>query len=375
MATKILKRSPHFAQHVAYGAKTFFDFAGWEMPVHFSTLEQEVFACRNAAVMFDGHAMGEIHVAGPDALRAVQKLCVNDISRARPGRCTYTSMCTETGGVFDDFLVFCIAPDHYLITAAAFNVHKTPGWIERHIQGMDAHMCDQSAGTTCLEIQGPKSRDVLQRIAAFEVTNEALPYFSFVFGKVAGIDALVARLGVTGELGYEIFYDPGYAYTMYDAIMTAGKDLDLVPCGNATVRIFRLEKVYHIYTRDIDESTNPFEAGLGWTVKFDKGDFIGRDALLRIKEEGVRRKLVGFVIADAAACQGGDGIVVERKRVGQVTSGGFSPTLQKSIGLGYVLVEHAKPGTELIIQRGDQHLPATIVEIPFYDPKDTRIRI
>lgn len=375
MATKMLKRSPHFGQHAAHGAKSFFDFAGWEMPTHFSTLEEEVLACRNAAVMFDGHAMGEVYVAGPDALKAMQKLCVNDISRVRPGRCTYTSMCTETGGMFDDFVVFCIAPDQYLITAAAFNVHKTPGWVQRHIQGLNAHMCDQSAGTTCLEIQGPKSRDVLQRIADFDVSNRALPYYSFVFGKVAGINALVARLGVTGELGYEVFYDSGYAHTMYDAILAAGKDLGLVPCGNATVRIFRLEKVYHIYTRDIDETTNPFEAGLGWTVKFDKGDFIGRDALLRIKEQGIKRKLVGFVIADAETCQGGDGIFFERKQAGQVTSGGFSPTLQKSIGLGYVLVEYSKVGTELVIGRGDHLLPATVVEIPFYDPKGIRIRI
>lgn len=375
MMTKILKRSPHFAQHQAYGAKKFFDFAGWEMPLHFSTLEDEVLACRNAAIMFDGHAMGEVHIKGPDALRAMQKLCVNDISRVRPGRCTYTSMCTETGGVFDDFIAFCIAPDHYLMTVAAFNVHKSPGWIERHIQGMNASMCDQSAGTTCLEIQGPKSRDVLQRIAEFDVSNEALPYYSFVFGKVAGIDGLVARLGVTGELGYEIFYDPGYAYTMYDAVMAAGKGVGLVPCGNGTVRIFRLEKVYHIYTRDIDESTNPFEAGLGWTVKFEKGEFIGREALLQINQEGVKRKLAGFVVGDSEAAQAGDSILVEGSQVGQVTSGGFSPTLQKSIGLGYVLVNYANVGTELIIQRGDHHLPATVVEIPFYDPRGARIRI
>lgn len=375
MTTKILKRSPHFGQHVAHGAKSFFDFAGWEMPTHFSTLEDEVLACRNAAVMFDGHAMGEVHITGPDALKAMEKLCGNDISRVRPGRCIYTSMYTETGGIFDDFVAFCIAPDHYLITAAAFNVHKTPGWVERHIQGMSAKMCDQSAGTTCLEIQGPASREVLQRIADFAVSNQALPYYSFVFGKVAGINALVARLGVTGELGYEVFYDPGYAYTMYDAILAAGKDFGLVLCGNATVRIFRLEKVYHIYTRDIDETTNPFEAGLDRFVSFDKGDFIGREVLLRIKREGIKRKLIGFMIADSEACQGGDGIFVEGKQVGQVTSGGFSPTLQKSIGVGYVLVKHAKVGAELVIQRGDHHLPGTVVEIPFYDPKGTRIRI
>lgn len=373
MATKILKRSPHFAQHVAHGAKKFFDLVGWEMPMHYSTLEEEVLACRNAAVLFDGHPMGEIHIKGPDALKVMQKLCVNDISRMRPGRCIYTSMCNETGAIVDDFVAFYIAPDHYLIIAAGINVQKSARWIERHIQGMNACMCDQSAGTTCLEIQGPKSRDVLRKIAEFDVSNEVFRYYSFVLGKVAGIDALVARVGVSGELGYEIFYEPGYAYTMFDAIMEAGKDVRLVPAGNATFRILRLEKVYHIPAREIDEHTNPFEAGLDRTVKFGKGDFIGRDALLRVKEAGIKRKLVGFEIAGSEAPQGGEAILVSGEQVGRVTNGGFSPTLQKNIGLGYVSVEYANVGTQLAIEKAIH--PATIVEIPFYDPKGTRIRI
>ena len=293
---KMLRRSPHYGQHVAHGAKEFFDFAGWEMPTHFSSLAQEAEACRNAAILFDGHAMGELHIRGKDALKAVQKLCVNDIAPAQPGMMVYSSLCTEEGGIFDDLVVFCLAPDHYLLTMAAFNTHKTPAWVEKHTTGMDVCVCDLSAGTTCIEIQGPKF-EIFRRLRN-SMLERALPYYRFVNGKIAGIDCLVARLGVTGELGYEIFYDPGYAWTMYDAFVRAGEGEGMELCGNRTIGTFRLEKVYHVYTRDIDETTNPYEAGLGRTVKLDKGDFIGRAALAKIKENGPSRKLVGLDVGD-----------------------------------------------------------------------------
>ena len=373
---KILRRSPHFGQHVAHGAKEFFDFAGWEMPTHFTSLAEEAHACRTAAILFDGHAMGELHIKGKDALKAVQKLCVNDISKAAPGMMVYTSLCTEEGGIFDDLVVFCLAPDHYLLTMAAFNTHKTPGWVEKHTAGMNVCVMDQSAGTTCLEIQGPKSRQILQKIAEFDVSDKGLPYYRLVSGKIADVDCLVARLGVTGELGYEIFYDPGYAWRMYDALVSAGKDDGLALCGNRTIGTFRLEKVYHVYTRDIDETTNPYEAGLGWTVRLDKGDFIGRKALAKVKETGPARKLVGFEIGDKpVAVAGKSAIQIGSKNVGHVTVVGFSPTLKKAIGLGYVTGSEAREGNELTLTADSGTLKAKIVGIPFFDPKGTRIRV
>jgi aminomethyltransferase len=373
--SKMLRRSPHFGQHVAHGAKEFFDFAGWEMPTHFSSLEQEAQACRNAAILFDGHAMGELHVRGRDALAAVQKLCVNDIASIEPGRLIYTSLCKEDGGIFDDLVVFCLAPDHYLLTMAAFNTHKTPAWVEAHTQGMDVCVMDLSAGTTCIEIQGPRSRAILQKIADFDVSDRGLPYYRFVQGRVAGIDCLVARLGVTGELGYEIFYDPGYAWTMYDAFVQAGRDDGVALCGNRTIGAFRLEKVYHVYTRDIDESTNPFEAGLGWTVKLDKGDFIGRAALARIKEHGAARKLVGFDLGEQPVTVAPKSpIAVDGESVGHVTVAAFSPTLKRTIGLGYVSADAARPGSELTLGTNLGSLRARVVPVPFFDPKGTRIR-
>ena len=373
---KMLRRSPHYGQHVAHGAKEFFDFAGWEMPTHFSSLAQEVQACRNAAILFDGHAMGELHIRGKDALKAVQRLCVNDIAPAQPGMMVYSSLCTEQGGIFDDLVVFCLARDHYLLTMAAFNTQKTPAWVEKHTVGMDVCVSDLSAGTTCIEIQGPKSRAVLQKIAEFDVSNAALPYYRFVNGKVAGIDCLVARLGVTGELGYEIFYDPGHAWTMYDAFVKAGKDEGLELCGNRTIGTFRLEKVYHIYTRDIDESTNPYEAGLGRTVKLDKGDFIGRSALAKINQQGPTRKLVGLDVGERpVTVPGKSPIQAGNEQVGHVTVVGFSPTLNKAIGLGYVNARCAEEGAELILTSDTGPIGASIVSLPFFDPKGTRIRM
>jgi aminomethyltransferase len=373
--TKMLKRSPHFGQHLAHGAKTFFDFAGWEMPLHFSSMEKEVAACRNAAILFDGHAMGELHIKGKDALRAVQKLCVNDLSKAKPGMFVYTSLCTEEGGIFDDLVVFCLAENHYLLTVAAFNTHKTPGWAEKHTAGMDVCIMDLSAGTTCIEIQGPKSRQVMQKIAEFDASDAKLPYYRFVNGKIAGIDCMVARMGVTGELGYEIFYDPAFAWQMYDAFVKAGQGEEMELCGNRTIGIFRLEKVYHVYTRDIDEATNPYEAGLGWTVKLDKGDFIGRAALTKIKEKGPSRKLVGFVVGDAPVTVAPKSpIKVGADDVGHVNIVGFSPTVKKAIGLGYVKTPHATIGKQLTLQSDSGTISASVVETPFFDPKGTRLR-
>ena len=297
-------------------------------------------------------------------------------SNPNPGVASIRACSTRTGGIVDDLVVLCLAPDHYLLTAAAFNVGKTPGWVRGHVEDMDVEIEDLTSGTTIIEIQGPKSRDILQKITDADLSNEALPYFRFVETKVAGIDCIVARLGVTGELGYEIIYDPGYAYTMYDAIMEAGKDDGLQLCGNKTVGVFRLEKVYHIYTRDIDESTNPFEACLDKAVKLDKEDFVGRDALLRIKQQGVSRKLVGFeIIEGSAAAAPGTPIEIDGRECGKATFAGFSPTLDKTIGIGYVPAEHAGAGTALVIRTEPEPLKATVVEIPFFDPKGDRIRM
>lgn len=373
---KILKRSPHYGSHVAKGATKFMDFAGWEMPEHFSSLEQEVKACRNAAVLFDGHQMGEIHITGKDALKAVQKVCSSEIKPVA-GRCFYSSLLNEEGGIVDDLVVLCMAPDHYLLTAAAFNVKKTPKWLESKVGDMNIRIDDQTNGTTIIEIQGPKSRDILQPITDADISGKSLPYFRHLTTKIGGVECIIARLGVTGELGYEIIYDPGYAWTMYDAIHKAGQKHGLELCGSKTVGIFRLEKVYHIYTREIDESTNPIEAGLDGFVKLDSdSDFIGRDALLRIRDKGVDRKLVGYEVAsDPIVLTPGTPIEIGDGSAGKVTFAAYSPTVNKVIGLGYVPTSLSETGTRLKIVTQSAKLDATIVPYPFFDPEGKRIRM
>jgi aminomethyltransferase len=374
--SNLLKRSPHYGQHVAHGAKAFMNFAGWEMPEHFSTLAQEVKACREAAVLFDGHQMGEIHLRGKDAHKAVQKVCASDIKPV-PGRCFYSSLLNEDAGIVDDLVVLCLAPDHYLMTAAAFNVGKTPGWLHSHVGDLDVEIDDQTNGTTIIEIQGPKSRDILQSLTDTDISNKALPYFRCVTATIAGIEnAIIARLGVTGELGYEIIYDPGYAWTMYDALYDAGQAHGLQLCGAKTIGVFRLEKVYHIYTREIDETTNPVEAGLDGFIKADKGDFIGRDALLRIRDKGVDRKLVGYEVAGGpVVVTPGTPIEIDGKELGKATFAAYSPTLDKVIGLGYVPSEYAAIGTKLTVNTGSEKLSAVTVPTPFFDPEGRRIRL
>lgn len=374
--TTMLKRSPHFAQHMKNNPKGTFDFAGWEMPTHFTSLEEEIKACRTRAILVDGHAMGELHVRGKDALKAMQKVCTNDISKAKPGQCVYSSLCKPDGGILDDLVVFCVSPEHYMLTMAAFNTWKTPGWIEEHIKGMNAWTCDQSAGTTCLEIQGPKAREIMARVAKFDVSNAALPYFRFVNGEVAGIEALVARLGVTGELGYEIFFDPAYAWQMYDALLEAGTPSGMALCGNRSLGIMRLEKVYHVYTRDIDESTNPLEAGLERAVKLDKGGFIGCDALLAVKRKGVSRKLVGLSgeLGMPVATPKSD-VLHNGRKVGYVTFMAMSPTLDIPIALAYVPPELSAAGTALTVAGQGGTIDLKVIRIPFYDPDGARIRL
>jgi aminomethyltransferase len=373
--TKILKRSPHFGQHVAHGAKGFIDFAGWEMPEHFSSMAEEVKACREAAVLFDGHQMGEIYIRGKDAYKAVQKVCASDIKPV-PGRCFYSALLNEKGGIVDDLVVLCLTPDNFLLTAAAFNVVKTPLWLESKIGDMDVVIDDQTKGTTIIEIQGPNSRKILEGITDVDISNSALPYFRFVEAKIDGIDCLIARLGVTGELGYEIIYDPAYAYTMYDSILKAGQEHGLALCGSKTVGIFRLEKVYHIYLREIDEETNPFEAGIDGLINLNRDGFIGRDALLAIRDRGVDRKLVGYEVeCDPVVITPGTPIEVGGEEAGRATFGAYSPTLDKVIGLGYVPADQTALGTALTICTDSGKLSASIIETPFFDPEGKRIRL
>ena len=273
-------------------------------------------------------------------------------------------------------VVFCLAENHYLLTVAAFNVHKTPGWVEKHTAGMDVCVMDMSAGTTCIEIQGPKSRQIMQKIADFDCSNAALPYYRFVTCKIADIEVMVARMGVTGELGYEIFYDPGYAWQMYDASVKAGQGEGMELCGNRTIGMFPALKKSIMSTRATSTNrpilTRPALAGRSsWTKAISSGARCSPRSWQTVRS----RKLVGYVASDLPVNVAPKSpIKVGSEPVGHVTIVGFSPTLKKAIGLGYVKPAHAAIGSQLTLQSDSGMLSATIVETPFFDPKGTRLR-
>jgi aminomethyltransferase len=357
-----LKRTPFYDAHVRLGAKIV-DFAGFEMPVQYGGIVEEHKRVRNAVGVFDVSHMGEVEIHGPGALAFVQRITVNDASRLVEGRVQYSAMCYEDGGIVDDLLVYHCG-DHYLLVINASNTEKDLAWMRSHATG-NVRIEDRSDDTGLLAVQGPKSLATLQRLTDLDLG--AIQYYHWKRGTIAGVDALVSRTGYTGELGFELYIgsDPAAGLALWDAIMQAGREHAIGPVGLGARDTLRLEMGYCLYGNDIDQTTNPLEAGLGWITKIDKGDFFGRPALQAVKQKGVTRKLVGFSMNDRAFPRHGYEIQADGRRIGTVTSGTFSPVLEKGVGMGYVGVAHATPGSALQIAVRDRAIPATVVPLPF----------
>jgi len=293
----------------------------------------------------------------------VQRITVNDTSKLVEGRVQYSAMCYEDGGIVDDLLVYHCG-DHFLLVINASNTEKDLAWMRSHATG-NVRIEDRSDDTGLLAVQGPKSLATLQRLTDLDLG--AIQYYHWKRGTIAGVDALVSRTGYTGELGFELYVgsDPAAGLALWDAIMQAGREYAIGPVGLGARDTLRLEMGYCLYGNDIDQTTNPLEAGLGWITKIDKGDFFGRLALQAVKQQGVARKLVGFSMNDRAFPRHGYEIQADGRRIGTVTSGTFSPVLGKGIGMGYVAVGHATPGSALQIVVRDRAIPATVVPLPF----------
>jgi aminomethyltransferase len=337
-------------------------FGGWDMPVQYRGILEEHRAVRSAAGLFDVCHMGEVEFRGAGALPALQRLTSNDVSRLQIGQIQYSALTTDAGTFVDDLTVYRLADDRYLTTLNASNIEKDVRWMREHAKG--AEIIDLSDETALIAIQGPRALEILQRLTSANLAS--IQYYWCAPGTVAGEKALLSRTGYTGEDGFEIYLPPHRAVGLWNALLEAGAPLGLIPCGLGARDTLRLEAKMALYGNDIDDEHTVLEAELGWIVKWQKGEFIGREALARQKADGIRRKLVGFEMIGRGIARPHYHIVKGAERIGEVTSGAPSPWLNKNIGLGYIAIEQATVGNEIDVLIRDQPVTARIVQTPFY---------
>jgi aminomethyltransferase len=365
-AAASLKRTPLYEQHLALGARIV-EFGGWEMPVQYSSILDEHRAVRTHAGLFDVSHMGEFKVEGPDALAFLQYLVPNDVSRLAIYQALYTQLCLPDGGTIDDLIIYHLADNHYMMVVNAANIDKDYAWVEKQAKNFNVQTTNQSYTTALLALQGPEAQAILQPLT--EVDLSTIRYYHCEPGMVDGINCIISRTGYTGEDGFELYCAPVDAPKLWNDLLAAGKDRGLLPAGLGARDTLRLEAGYCLYGHELDEQTNPLEAGLGWTIKLNKDNFIGRDALLKVKEQGPKRKLIGVEMIERGVCRGDYAISENDQQIGALTSGAPSPTLNKNIGMGYVETPHAVVGNTVYIDIRGKPTAARIVALPFYKRK------
>jgi aminomethyltransferase len=361
-----LRRTPLYAEHVRLGGRIV-PFAGFEMPVQYKGISAEHTAVRERAGLFDVSHMGELWLTGPRAASVVDSLVTNDVGKLDDGRAVYTCCCNERGTILDDLIVYRFSAERVLVVCNASNRDKISGHFAEQSRGK-CDFEDASDGTALLALQGPKALAVLETLGT-GVPNiaSALPRFRIRETEVGGRKAIVARTGYTGEDGVEIFCSNDDAVPLWSGILDAGAPIGIEPIGLGARDTLRLEARLALYGNDIDETTNPIEAGLGWTVKLDKPDFVGKAAIAKVKAEGTPRKLVGFEMTGRGVARHGYPLKsTDGKEVGICTSGGPSPTLGKSIGLGYVPSSMSAVGTDFLVDCRGRDTTARVVPTPFY---------
>lgn len=340
------------------------EFFGWEMPVEYAGLIEEHMVVRTKAGLFDVSHMGEIRIQGPQSLEFVQYLTPNNAARLFPGKAQYSALTTPEGTFIDDLLVYCLAEHDYLMVVNAANSDKDYAWVADHQKGFDVRVTNRSDDYTQLALQGPKALDILDPLIDLNLVE--LKSFEGGWSEIGGERCLVSRTGYTGEDGFEIYTLSEKPEKIWDMILETGRTFDLQPVGLGARDTLRLEAALMLYGNDIDATTTVLEAGLGWLVKFEKGDFLGREALLKQKEDGLKRRLAGFEVIGRRIARQHYSVFVEGKKVSEVASGTFSPYLKKSIGLAYLPVEHTEPGTEIEIEIRDKKVQARVIPTPFY---------
>ena len=344
------------------------DFGGWDMPVQYpaGTIEEHL-RTRTHAGLFDVSHMGEVDVRGNDAIAFVNRLTSNDVRKLVDGQAQYTALTTPKGTVIDDLLVYRLAADHLLLVVNASTTDKDWEWIKSNHNGEAVELNNVSSEYCQLALQGPDAQSILQKLTDLSLAD--IKYYHFNTGRVDGVEGIVSRTGYTGEDGFEVYAPANRAEQLWNKILEAGQhgtDTGVLPCGLAARNTLRLEAGLALYGNEIDENTTLLEANLGWICKLDKGDFTGREALARQKEEGVKRKLVGFEVTERGIARDHQDVVVQGQTVGQVTSGSPAPFLKKNIGFAYVPAEYANVGQEIQIDVRGKLVGAQIVKAPFY---------
>src|SRR5579859_3977700 len=360
-----MKKTVLNPKHVALGAKLI-DFAGWEMPVQYAGIIEEHHAVRNAVGLFDIDHMGQIIVTGKDAASFLNYVMTCDVLSLPLNKARYSLLCYADGTIIDDTLVYHLG-NRYMVVVNASNTDKAFAWFKYHLHGFEVHVENQSDALCMLSLQGPRSEDVLRGLTPLDLNQIA--YYACAEGTVAGVQCVVARTGYTGEDGFELFFDVAKAEHVWDSLMQAGANCSLQPIGLGARDTLRFEAGMPLYGHEISDEINPLEARLGWAVHLDK-EFIGRDALLKVKLEGVKRQIVGFELTGSggSARQGFD-IYAGDERIGFVASGAFSPTFKKMLGSGFVAKPYAAPGTEISVMIRNKPVKGVIAERPFYKPK------
>jgi aminomethyltransferase len=356
------KRTPLFAVHKALGARLI-PFGGWEMPVEYSGIAKEHDAVRTAAGLFDVSHMGEFEIRGPEALALIQHLTTNDAAKLKDGQAQYSALAYPHGGVVDDILVYRHNAENFMMVVNAANIGKDFDWINSHNR-LDASVENLSDETALLALQGPKAAAILQPLTG--VRLDTIQHYHFTRGKVLNVDAIVSRTGYTGEDGFELYLSAENSEPVWKGILDAGTPQGLLPAGLGARNTLRLEARMLLYGNDIDGTTSLLEAGLGWIVKFEKGEFIGHEALLKQKKEGIKRRLVGFEMLGRDIARDHYPVFIHNKEVGHVTSGSPSITLKKNIGLAYLPAEHASLGVTFHVSVRNKLSEARIVRTPFY---------
>lgn len=357
-----LKNVQLASTHEQLGAKIV-PFAGYNMPVRYSSDKEEHNTVRDAVGIFDVSHMGEFLISGPNALALIQKVTSNDASKLSIGKAQYSCLPNEQGGIIDDLLIYQIKDEQYMLVVNASNIDKDWSWITRYNEDIGAEMRNISDEFSLFAIQGPKATETLQKLTSVNLSE--IKFYTFEVGDFAGVDhVIISATGYTGAGGFEIYLHNRDAEKIWNEILKAGEDFGIKPIGLGARDTLRMEMGYCLYGNDIDDATSPLEAGLGWITKFTK-DFVNSENLKKQKEEGVSRKLVGFKMQDRGIPrQGYDLLNADGKVIGRVTSGTMSPTLSIGIGLGYVQTAYAAPDTEIFVSIRDKSLKAKVSKLP-----------